>query len=739
MFIDGLDEFDGDYDRVIEMITNLSDQKHVKICVSSRPLLPFKRAFKGKPCLRLQDLNFDTIREYVYKQLSHLVQQHASSNEKTQQRAESLLQMIVQRAEGVFLWAVIATREVHDGLQGMAHLDELAQAIEVLPPELEGLFMLILKRIKLAFRRDAAKFLQILLFCDGLDLCRLHLISSQQELQDAPFAHEDIAMSELTEACRTLETRLLSHTAGLLELTPSIECPYRYCKREDWDPISFTRVNFIHRTVRDFLTDNNEAKSFLSDYGLLEEQVHICIARGTLAHLGQHSQGDAVIYEDWPHPMLIPFENMLRDVSGAERLSGRAQSKFIQSLDYASLVRGYAVTENPNRVRGPYRAHWKNGAGTLVDIVGMAATEGMTIYVCEQLGLSVSSAGYSPSLPDLETYSTSRAKPRCLSWVRVDQSTDITPRADILFCPSVNRQALSKCLRWEEDTQANSCPDNQTENDTLVESYILCCCEFTGPMCRLDLVRMLLKAGANPMVRVRPMDWKSPNCISADGARSFWKSWLMILYNIRHHYMYANGKSGDLLLGKGPLYRGLTLSDVFDVTKALLANGADIKTEYWTFNQDFLKRPGLADHIRLLMSGSAMFLLEECFNKEPEFQRFAVAIRPLVKTPTRKVWGISDAPERGYRDSEAWTNLPSTDESKLWPLIEKWEDTGHEKDRVALVTALEQIWEVLRSNPECMPDRTRDSDEESDEVSDGETNEESEEGLEEELEEETIV
>ena len=117
MFIDGLDEFDGDYDRVIEMITNLSDQRHVKICVSSRPLLAFKRAFTGNPCLRLQDLTFNTIRDYIEKRLSHLVQQQVYPNGKTQQRAKELLRMVVKRADGVFLWAVIATKEVRDGLQ----------------------------------------------------------------------------------------------------------------------------------------------------------------------------------------------------------------------------------------------------------------------------------------------------------------------------------------------------------------------------------------------------------------------------------------------------------------------------------------------------------------------------------------------------------------------------------------------------------------------------------------------
>ena len=160
------------------MITNLSDQRHVKICVSSRPLLAFEMAFKNKPSLRLQDLTFETIRKYTEKQLSQLVQQHVSYKENAQHSAKSLLGTIVKRADGVFLWAVIATREVRDGLQGKADLDEIAQAIEILPPELEDLFMLVLKRIKLAFRRDAAKFLQIVLFMSDDDMMVITSIST---------------------------------------------------------------------------------------------------------------------------------------------------------------------------------------------------------------------------------------------------------------------------------------------------------------------------------------------------------------------------------------------------------------------------------------------------------------------------------------------------------------------------------------------------------------------------------
>ena len=685
MFIDGLDEFDGRYDSVINMITNVSDQEHVKICVSSRPLFAFKGAFAGSPCLKLQDLTFDTIRDYINKQLSHLVQQNASSNKNARQKAERLIDIIVQRADGVFLWAVIATREVRDGLQGMADLDQLAQAIEVLPPELEDLFLLVLKRIKLAFRRDAAKFLQIVLFAGhmrGFDLCRLYLISSQKELQDGPFVYENVAMSELSEACRTFETRLISHTAGLLELTLATQKGEDYCKREDWDPISFTNVNFIHKSVRDFLRKNNEAKAFLSDHGLSQTQVHLCIARGTFAHLIQHSQGDAIAIPNHVmyHPMLWHFHSVLEHVSQAERLSGSAQPKFIQSLDYAAIARGYTISGGSFHW---YKAFVKNIAGTSIDIVGMAASEGMTIYVCEQLGLSLSSAGYYPSLPDLESYSTNRAALTHLSWKMLDELPHAASHGETLSRSHPYRHALGKCLRWE---------DGQSDNHSLAESYILCCCS----MIDIDLIRILLNAGANPMVVVQPIDLEP---IRRGVSRPYWFSWLCFLMRMRYQYMEAHGRSGGMLFWEG--HDGsFTLRDVFEITKALLAHGADINFQIEESPSNgptcVFKRRDLAyESLNLGMSATAMFILEECFNHEPEFQDFALAVSPLIERPIRKIVVIwsQEAKQNGrLLVDRAGCHVSADDSEMLWPIIEKWERTGHHEDLTALETAIEQIY-----------------------------------------------
>ena len=197
------------------MIESLADQIHIKVCLSSRPLLAFEEAFSGKPSLRLQDLTFDCIRQYTEAQLSKPVQERLSFDKDDRYLAGNLLDRIVERADRVFPWDIIAIRDVREGLRGFANMHELAQAIETLPSELESLFVRMLNHIKPVFKRDAACFIGIVLYQEhdvddailddnGNDLCRLYFSQSQRGLEDAPFTYDKVPTEELTTACHLL-------------------------------------------------------------------------------------------------------------------------------------------------------------------------------------------------------------------------------------------------------------------------------------------------------------------------------------------------------------------------------------------------------------------------------------------------------------------------------------------------------------------------------------------------------
>lgn len=69
LFIDGLDEFEGDHYELIEMIQKLASWPAVKCCVSSRAEWPFLKAFESSSMLRLQDLTRSDIERFVSAKL----------------------------------------------------------------------------------------------------------------------------------------------------------------------------------------------------------------------------------------------------------------------------------------------------------------------------------------------------------------------------------------------------------------------------------------------------------------------------------------------------------------------------------------------------------------------------------------------------------------------------------------------------------------------------------------------
>ena len=347
IFIDGLDEFDGRYDAVLNFIHTLSEyNSNIKICVSSRPLLAFEQALQNQPGLRLQDLTFDTISAYVNAQLSPLVEMRSSTCDKHDQRlAQLIIEDIVTHADGVFLWAVVVTREVREGLQDLVDLEQLLRMVNRLPSELNDLFLHILHNIKFAYQRDAATFLQITLHgqplraADNLDLCNFHFILSQREPREQRFSFQKEQLSQLAEGCDALKLRIVSHTKGLIDVTSNHSPSIIYKNCPEWAPSLALNVSFIHRSVRDFLCENEHAKSFLELSRLSQPKIHIAVARGTMARLNQFSGYRMTnrIERENRNPALYPFEDVLHHICLAERFLGEPQTELMVGPWFLSL------------------------------------------------------------------------------------------------------------------------------------------------------------------------------------------------------------------------------------------------------------------------------------------------------------------------------------------------------------------------------------------------------------------
>ncbi|KAL8919862.1 MAG: hypothetical protein Q9208_006595 [Pyrenodesmia sp. 3 TL-2023] len=690
-------EMEGQYESTIRIIRDLSSTDNVKVCLSSRPLLVFEEAFSKAPGLRLQDLTFRSLQAYAEDRLSNLIQARLLHSQHDGDRAQDLLNTIVERADGVFLWAVIAIRDVREGLQDFADLDELAQAINSLPPQLESLFMLMLHRIKPAYQRDAARFLQIIQFQSlnvywwglsgfhPMDLCKLYFIHSHGDFAKTTSAAATVPFSSIAKACSILQTQLLSHTAGLLELTP-----VRHDNTDETSVLQFaneeqmmkTRVNFLHRSARDFLLQNDEAKSFLARKGFTEAGVHLAIAKGILAQFERFPAWDIAA-----RILFIDIASALRHIALAERLLGAAQSRLMQSLGDASHLRTYNVPRDKIQAYAPYAFYETEKGRVVFDVVGMAASTAMTFYVCEQLGISIASQDYIADPSNLSDNYISTTSPATLKWTESGIDTPTVQTTPLSY-----RQNVRKRLQLDLESQSDPLDDQSPgdsegrspredagsrllprwANEAFAETYLLACCT---PGCH-ELVRIFLRAGANPMVGVDTQNQQYP-------ASCFWNVWLDFLDHARLRYRMSFGKTGGLVPCDGGYEPQLTPEIVFDITRLQVLNGADINHSMYHASYMvagwYFKR-SLPPHCRLAfkVECTAMFILEECFNDKPEFRRLAAAVEPRVKRPARWPSGVDG-------------KLFAVNHDLLWPLLEKWEKTGYDHDLEALQSAVERV------------------------------------------------
>ncbi|KAK0718619.1 prion-inhibition and propagation-domain-containing protein [Lasiosphaeria miniovina] len=279
LFIDGFDEYVGDYRNGVTLINRLALSPRIKVIVSSRPEPHCVAAFDGQAQMKLQELTEGDIATYVQDIIGRNTHMEARLKKQPGESAE-IMREIVLKASGVFLWVVLACRSLQDGFHDYDTIEELQQRIRELPAELKDMFIHMLARVDKRHRVQASMLLR---------LCFLH----RKACGEARVTHEldrlyalecafiadyfssgpgtpvsFLPKSERSEACKILDGRLRSRCGGLLELTrrasAETRSPFCFCEAADWgsdhsrhDEWADATVTFMHRSVFDFLDDQD--------------------------------------------------------------------------------------------------------------------------------------------------------------------------------------------------------------------------------------------------------------------------------------------------------------------------------------------------------------------------------------------------------------------------------------------------------------------------------------------------
>lgn len=275
LFVDGLDEFSGEHHDLISLFRDLMEHPNVKVCVSSRPWLVFEEAFMHKPSMMLQDLTYADIKNYVTSKMQGN-QGFKQLLRREPQFANQLIENVVSKASGVFLWVNLVVESLLAGMSYGDRTSDLQRRLDLLPPDLENLYEKILKSLDPFYLEHAAQLFRYVE--ESRDPPSLLLLSFADEETtesaiDRPI--EPVSQEDQSLRADTMRRRLNSRCKGFLEVGRS-----SYNNRGNNEET----VQYLHRTVKDYLT-SEEAQTTLRTALKPSFDVHLNLLVGSLAYL----------------------------------------------------------------------------------------------------------------------------------------------------------------------------------------------------------------------------------------------------------------------------------------------------------------------------------------------------------------------------------------------------------------------------------------------------------------------
>lgn len=279
IFVDGLDEICREDGVIIlmEFVKELWEYPNVKVCVSSREEPHLKARLDGNPQLRLQDFTSKDMQRFARNQLRKA---HAFDTISIDVQI-NILDELVWKADGVFLWIVLAVRSLFTGFENADSVDELLARLEILPTDLSRLYTDMWSRLNegnVLYRNAAAQYFNLAVTSREVDVTIQNLyggvgagtwgslfeimLATHPAIQ-AAFLEEQriVEEEELLQLCIQTRSKILVRCAGILELAPSSKHYAVTCQQQKRLEESInTNVKFIHRTAYDFLLDNEEGQ-----------------------------------------------------------------------------------------------------------------------------------------------------------------------------------------------------------------------------------------------------------------------------------------------------------------------------------------------------------------------------------------------------------------------------------------------------------------------------------------------
>ena len=237
LFIDALDEHEGNHRDLIRVISNSSiargaSKVNVKFCLASRPDPAFMNAFGSCPGLLVHEYTRDDVQWYARQQIASSIQYQGVDQDMSE--LHQLTVEITQRANGVFIWVRIVIEELIERFIDGSTISQLRDILSAMPEELKNLYQRAVSKVKPEYALESYVMAQIVLYAKNAQSLESLLVAT------------DIALQRKVEPMSraTMERRLGSRCGGLLEETSTSN-----------------QIQFLHQTVKTFFRTRHHATS----------------------------------------------------------------------------------------------------------------------------------------------------------------------------------------------------------------------------------------------------------------------------------------------------------------------------------------------------------------------------------------------------------------------------------------------------------------------------------------------
>jgi hypothetical protein len=287
IFIDGLDEYDGDHEDLIQTVQHLK-KLGVKLCIASRPWNVFEDAFGSdiEKKIYMQELNMPDMKRFVKDRL----RSHPNFRRLTDHQASEITTEIVDKSQGVFLWVYLVVRSLLEGLRNQDSLKLLRKRLRAFPSDLDEFFRHMFQSLDPIYRTHLSHMFQIALTAarplSPIAYWFLDRIEDDPNM-DLDMPVQPHSRQDAADKIREVTVRVNGRSKGLLEvgLTRASVLHYRKEALEmlfSSDSAVEASVDFLHRTVKDFLLIP-ETQQILADWQEPDFRPNLTICKITLA------------------------------------------------------------------------------------------------------------------------------------------------------------------------------------------------------------------------------------------------------------------------------------------------------------------------------------------------------------------------------------------------------------------------------------------------------------------------